>query len=119
MSISEFQDSIENATDMEEMKEEIERTIDDNDIVIFMKGNQMMPQCGYSAKAVEIMQMYADEFETINILNDRRIKEALKEVSDWPTSPQVFVDGELLGGSDILAEMHENGELEEKVEAVN
>ena len=119
MELTETQKSIQNAETKEEMKEEIERAVDENDIVIFMKGNEMMPQCGYSARAVKAVSLYEEEFETVDVLRDERIREALEEVSDWPTIPQVFVDGEFLGGSDIVVEMHEDGELEEKIEAVN
>jgi len=118
MELTETQKSIQNAETKEEMKEEIENAIDENDIVIFMKGNEMMPQCGYSARAVKAVSLYEDEFETVDVLRDERIREVLEKVSDWPTIPQVFVGGEFLGGSDIVVEMHEDGELEEKIEAV-
>ncbi len=118
MELSETQKSIQNAETREEMKAEIERAIDENDIIIFMKGNKMMPQCGYSARAVKAVSLHEEEFETVDVLRDERIREVLEEVSDWPTVPQVFVDGEFLGGSDIVVEMHEEGELEEKIDAV-
>jgi len=119
MQLSETQKAIQNAETEEEMREEIERAIEENDIIIFMKGMKDMPQCGYSARAVEAVSLYEEEFETVDVLRDERIREVLEDVSDWPTIPQVFVDGELLGGSDIVVEMHEDGELEEKIEAVN
>ena len=118
MELTETQKSIQNAETKEEMKDEIESAIDDNDILIFMKGNKMKPQCGYSARAVKAVSLYEENFETVDVLRDERIREVLEEVTDWPTIPQVFVGGEFLGGSDIIVEMHEDGELEEKIEAV-
>jgi monothiol glutaredoxin len=118
MEITQTEKAIYNAEDEDEMREAIEEAIDDNDIIIFMKGNKQMPQCGYSARAVKAVSLYEDEFETIDVLRDERVREVLEEVSDWPTIPQVFVDGEFIGGSDIVVEMHEDGELEEKIEAV-
>jgi len=118
MEITETEKAIYNAEDEDEMREAIESAIDGNDIIIFMKGNKQMPQCGYSARAVKAVSLYEDGFETVDVLRDERVREVLEEVSDWPTIPQVFVDGEFLGGSDIVVEMHEEGELEEKIEAV-
>ncbi len=113
-----MQQRIENADTREEMKERIEESIEDKDIIIFMKGNKHMPQCGYSRKAVQTIAHYEEDFETVNVLNDPRIREVLSEITDWPTIPQVFVDGEFLGGSDTVYEMHEEGELEEKTKAI-
>ncbi|MDY6779021.1 MAG: glutaredoxin domain-containing protein, partial [Halobacteria archaeon] len=90
-----------------------------NNVIVFMKGNKLMPQCGYSARAVETVAEYTEEFETVDVLKDERIREVLEEVTDWPTIPQVFVDGEFLGGSDTLVEMHEEGDLAEKMETVS
>lgn len=118
MEITETEKAIYNAEDEDDMREAIETAIDDNEIIIFMKGNKQMPQCGYSARAVKAVSLYEDEFETVDVLRDERVREVLEEVSDWPTIPQVFVGGEFLGGSDIVVEMHEEGELEEKIEAV-
>jgi monothiol glutaredoxin len=119
MELSEHQEAIEDADSEDAMREEIERVIDEQDVVVFMKGNKLMPQCGYSARAVEVVAHYRDkEFATVDVLRDERIREVLEGISDWPTIPQVFVDGEFLGGSDVLMEMHEEGELEEKMAAV-
>lgn len=117
---NEFQKSIEGAESKEEMKEEIQKAIDENKIIIFMKGNKLMPQCGYSMRALQTVAHYEDdvdgfEFETVDVLRDERIREALEEVTDWPTIPQIFVDGEFLGGSDTVYEMHEEGDLEDKI----
>lgn len=118
MEVTQTEKEIYEAGDEDEMRERIEDAVDDNDIVIFMKGNKQMPQCGYSARAVKAVSLYEDDFETVDVLRDERVREVLEEITDWPTIPQVFVDGEFLGGSDIVVEMHEEGELEEKIEAV-
>lgn len=119
MSTSKLQQSIEDTDSRTEMRERIESAIENNDVVIFMKGNKMMPQCGYSARAVKAVSLYREDFETVDVLRDERIREVLEEVTDWPTIPQVFIGGEFQGGSDIIVEMHEEGELEEKIEAVS
>ena len=118
MEVTQTEKEIYEADDEKEMRQRIEGAIDDNDIIIFMKGNKQMPQCGYSARAVKAVSLYEDEFETVDVLRDERVREVLEEVSDWPTIPQVFVGGEFIGGSDVVVEMHEDGELEEKIEAV-
>jgi monothiol glutaredoxin len=118
MEVTQTEKEIYESDDEDEMRERIEDAVDDNDIIIFMKGNKQMPQCGYSARAVKAVSLYEEEFETVDVLRDERVREVLEEITDWPTIPQVFVDGEFLGGSDIVVEMHEEGELEEKIEAV-
>lgn len=118
METNEYQEAIENASTEEEMRDEIDRAVTENDIVVFMKGNAMMPQCGYSARAVDAVGVYEEDFVDVDVLKDERIREVLEDYSDWPTIPQVYVDGEFLGGSDIVVEMHESGELEQKIEAV-
>lgn len=119
MSTSEIQESIEDSNSRDEMRSRIEDAIESNDVLIFMKGNELMPQCGYSARAVKAVSLYRDEFETVDVLRDERIREVLEEVTDWPTIPQVFIGGEFQGGSDVIVEMHEEGELEEKIEALD
>ena len=118
MEITQTEKEIYESDDEDEMRDRIENAIDENDIIIFMKGNKQMPQCGYSARAVKAVSLYEDEFETVDVLRDERVREVLEDVTDWPTIPQVFVDGEFLGGSDVVVEMHEDGELEEKIETV-
>lgn len=118
MEVTQTEKEIYESDDEDEMRERIEDAVDDNDIIIFMKGNKQMPQCGYSARAVKAVSLYEEEFETVDVLRDERVREVLEEITDWPTIPQVFVDGEFLGGSDIVVEMHEEGELGEKIEAV-
>jgi len=91
----------------------VDRTIAENDVVLFMKGNRLMPQCGYSKRAVQLISQYVDEFETVDVLPALdEYRAALSDHSDWETIPQTFVDGEFVGGSDVLAELEERDELE-------
>jgi monothiol glutaredoxin len=91
----------------------VDRTIEENDVVVFMKGNRLMPQCGYSKRAVQLISQYVDEFETVDVLPALdEYRAALSDHSEWETIPQTFVDGEFVGGSDVLAELDERGELE-------
>jgi monothiol glutaredoxin len=80
-------------------------------VVLFMKGNKMFPQCGFSAQVVGILKQSGVDFETHNILQDPDLRQGLKEYSNWPTFPQLYVNGQLIGGCDIVTEMHSNGEL--------
>lgn len=99
--------------DPEEVQSRVDEAIENNDVVLFMKGNRLMPQCGYSAKALELISQYVDEFETIDVLPALpHYRAALDEKSGWETIPQTFVDGEFVGGSDILEELDTRGELE-------
>jgi monothiol glutaredoxin len=85
-------------------------------VMLFMKGNKLFPQCGFSNTAVNLLKSITDEFETFDVLSDEAIREGVKAYSAWPTIPQLYVDGEFLGGCDIMIEMHESGELKEEVE---
>ena len=99
--------------DAETVKERVDEAIETNDVVLFMKGNQLMPQCGYSANALELIGKHVEEFETIDVLPALdAYREALSAHSYWETIPQTFVDGEFVGGSDILTELDERDELE-------
>ena len=99
--------------DAETVQEQVDSVLENNDVVLFMKGNQLMPQCGYSANALELIGKHVDEFETIDVLPALdAYRAALSEHSGWETIPQTFVDGEFVGGSDILTELDERGELE-------
>jgi monothiol glutaredoxin len=82
-------------------------------IFVFMKGNKLMPQCGFSNNVVQILQALGVAFETFDVLSDMEIRQGIKEFSDWPTVPQVYLNGEFLGGSDILIELYNSGELRE------
>ncbi|WP_336022265.1 glutaredoxin family protein [Halobellus salinisoli] len=97
----------------EEVQERVDDAIESNDVVLFMKGNRLMPQCGYSQRAVNLISQYVEEFETIDVLPALdQYRGALEAHSGWETIPQTYVDGEFVGGSDILAELDERGELE-------
>jgi monothiol glutaredoxin len=101
----------------EEVQAAVDDAIESNDVVLFMKGNRLMPQCGYSQRAVNLISQYVEEFETVDTLPALgEYRAALEEHSGWETIPQTFVDGEFVGGSDILAELDERGELEETLE---
>ena len=94
----------------------IETLINSSQIIVFMKGNKLMPQCGFSNNVVQILNALGMSFETFDVLSDMEIREGIKDYSNWPTIPQVFVKGEFIGGSDILIEMYNSGELREKLE---
>ena len=92
-------------------KEKIENIINDNEVLLFMKGTPVMPQCGFSAAVVGVLSHMGIKFNSVNVLEDPEIREGIKEFSDWPTIPQLYVKKEFVGGCDIIREMHENGEL--------
>lgn len=102
-----------------EMKERIDREVSEHPVLIFMKGTEMFPRCGFSARAVEVLRRAGAEGEihSVDVLQDPELWEAVKEYSDWPTIPQVYVGGEFIGGSDIALELYETGELQPKVES--
>jgi monothiol glutaredoxin len=101
-----------------EVAERVDAAIENNDVVLFMKGNRLMPQCGYSARALELIGGHVEEFETVDVLPALdAYRAALSEHSGWETIPQTFVDGEFVGGSDILAELDERGELATTLDA--
>ena len=84
-----------------------------NDVVLFMKGTALFPQCGFSSRAVAILDRLGATYETVDVLQDPEIRNGIKEYSDWPTIPQLYVKGEFVGGSDIMMEMFESGELKQ------
>ena len=96
-----------------ELREQIENLLKSSKIVLFMKGNAEMPQCGFSANSVAILKHLGVGFSTFNILNDPEIRQGLKEFSNWPTYPQLYTNGKLIGGNDIITEMYKSGELQE------
>ena len=98
------------------VKEKIENLINESEVMLFMKGTPEMPQCGFSAAVVGVLNHLGVDYKTSNVLQDQEIREGIKEYSDWPTIPQVFLKGEFLGGSDILIEMYNSGSLKEKIE---
>ena len=94
----------------------IETLIGSSPIFVFMKGSKLMPQCGFSNNVVQILHSLGVSFETFDVLSDMEIRQGIKDFSSWPTIPQVYVNGEFIGGSDILIEMYNAGELKEKLE---
>jgi len=96
-------------------QERIAEIVAKNDVVLFMKGTPLFPQCGFSSRAVAILDHLAVPFETVDVLQDQEIRTGIKEYSDWPTIPQLYVKGEFVGGSDIMMEMFESGELQQLV----
>lgn len=99
------------------MKERIEALLRADKVVLFMKGNADMPQCGFSANTVGILRSVGTSFKTFNILNDPEVRQGLKEYSNWPTYPQLYVGGQLVGGNDIVTEMFRTGELAQLLKA--
>ena len=102
---------------MSDAKERIDALVKANDVVLFMKGSALFPQCGFSSRAVAILDHLGVPFETVDVLQDGEIRQGIKEYSDWPTIPQLYVKGEFVGGSDIMMEMFESGELQQLVSA--
>ena len=96
-----------------DLKEKIIRQIKENKIILFMKGTKQMPMCGFSSTVVKLLNYYDVDFLAVNVLEDPNIRIELSNYSDWPTIPQLFVNGELLGGCDIALEMHNTGSLAE------
>ncbi len=93
------------------LKARFDKEVSENPIVIYMKGNQLFPQCGFSARAVQLLQPYGKLF-TVDVLKEPEVREGIKAYSNWPTLPQVYIRGKFIGGSDIVAELAERGELE-------
>jgi monothiol glutaredoxin len=99
-----------------ETRTKIEELLKNNKIVVFMKGNKLMPQCGFSNNVVQILNSVGVDYTTVNVLDDYEIRQGIKEFSDWPTIPQVYVNGEFIGGSDIMIELYNSKELHEMLE---
>ncbi|HYB30402.1 MAG TPA: Grx4 family monothiol glutaredoxin [Solirubrobacteraceae bacterium] len=95
------------------LREQIETAIEENPVLLFMKGTPDQPMCGFSARTVAILQSVGQPFAAVNVLPDPRIRQELSALSNWPTIPQLFIDGELVGGCDIVTEMYESGELQQ------
>ena len=93
----------------------IAEIVQGNDVVLFMKGSPLFPQCGFSSRAISILEHLGVEYASVDVLQDQDIRNGIKTYSDWPTIPQLYVKGEFVGGSDIMTEMYEAGELEELV----
>ena len=97
----------------QDLKAQIENLINSSNVVLFMKGNAEMPMCGFSANSVAILKNLGVPFKTFNILSDPDIRQGLKDFSNWPTYPQLYIKGQLIGGNDILTAMYKNGELQD------
>ena len=102
---------------MTDAKQRIDALLKNNEVVLFMKGSALFPQCGFSSRAVAILDHLGVAFETVDVLQDQEIRAGIKDYSDWPTIPQLYVKGEFVGGSDIMMEMFESGELQQLVAA--
>lgn len=102
---------------MSDAQNRIAEIVKGKDIVLFMKGTALFPQCGFSSRAVAILDRVGATYETIDVLQDNEIRQGIKEYSEWPTIPQLYVKGEFVGGSDIMMEMFESGELQQLVGA--
>ena len=97
----------------EDVKSRIDELVKANDVVLFMKGTALFPQCGFSSRAIAILDHLGVPFETVDVLADQDIRTGIKDYSEWPTIPQLYVKGEFVGGSDIMMEMYEAGELQQ------
>ena len=94
--------------------ERIEQDIKNNDIVLYMKGNKLLPQCGFSSVVVQVLErLGVENYKDINVLDDQEIREGIKQYTNWPTIPQLYIKGEFVGGCDIVREMYQSGELEQ------
>lgn len=96
-------------------QDRIKQTVEQNDVVLFMKGTPDFPQCGFSGRAVQVLKACGARFTAVDVLADSEIREGIKQYSNWPTIPQLYVGGEFVGGSDIMMEMYQNGELKKKL----
>jgi monothiol glutaredoxin len=101
---------------MTDVRDRIEEVVKNNDVVLFMKGTPLFPQCGFSSRAIAILDHLGVKYESVDVLQDPEIRAGIKDYSDWPTVPQLYVKGEFLGGSDIMMEMFQAGELQTLVD---
>ncbi|MCQ9326377.1 Grx4 family monothiol glutaredoxin [Neisseria dentiae] len=100
------------------IQEQIKEVVTTHRVVLFMKGTKQFPQCGFSSRAVQILQAAGcEDFVTVNVLENEAVRQGIKEYSNWPTIPQLYINGEFMGGSDIMMEMFEAGELQEALKA--
>jgi monothiol glutaredoxin len=102
---------------MSDVKDRIKDLVEKNKVVLFMKGTKSFPQCGFSNQVVEVLKREGVPFETVNVLADADIRQGIKEYTNWPTIPQLYVAGKFVGGCDIVTEMHQNGELAKELAA--
>ncbi|MDH3639079.1 MAG: Grx4 family monothiol glutaredoxin [Gammaproteobacteria bacterium] len=97
------------------IQDQIKQTVEQNDVVLFMKGTPDFPQCGFSGRAVQVLKACGAHFASVDVLADPQIREGVKQYSNWPTVPQLYIGGEFVGGSDIMMELYQNGELQKKL----
>ncbi|MDP2196863.1 MAG: Grx4 family monothiol glutaredoxin [Rhodocyclaceae bacterium] len=100
-------------------KEKIHQTVTENPVVLYMKGTRQFPQCGFSAKAAQILKACGVSFVDVNVLADHEVVPALKDYADWPTIPVLYIKGEFIGGCDIMTEMYQAGELQQKLDGLS
>jgi monothiol glutaredoxin len=100
---------------MSDVNARIAGIVNSNDVVLFMKGTPLFPQCGFSSRAIAILEHLAVPYETVDVLQDMEIRQGIKSFSEWPTIPQLYIKGEFVGGSDIMMEMYEAGELHQLI----
>ena len=102
-----------------EIQERIRKVVEENSVMLFMKGSPDFPQCGFSGRVVQILEACGAEYGSADVLMDPDLRQGIKTYSNWPTIPQLYIQGELIGGCDIVMEMHENGELKKKLDALD
>jgi monothiol glutaredoxin len=98
------------------MQDQISKDVEENKVIIYMKGHKEIPMCGYSARVVDILKSYGVEFATRNVLDSDELRSGIKQFSDWPTLPQLYINKEFIGGCDIITQLHESGELKALLE---
>ena len=101
------------------IQEQLKEVVEGNEVVLFMKGSPDFPQCGFSGMAAQILQQLGTRFASVDVLADSNVREGIKQYSNWPTIPQLYIKGEFIGGSDIMKEMFDNGELQKKIDALS
>ncbi len=99
------------------VQDRIKQQVADNAIILFMKGTPQFPQCGFSGRATQILNACGARFASVNVLADAEVREGIKQFSNWPTVPQLYIKGQFIGGSDIMTEMYQNGELQKLIQA--
>ncbi len=102
---------------MGDIHEQIKQTVESDDVVLFMKGTPDFPQCGFSGRAIQVLRSCGAQFATFDVLSDDGVRQGIKDFSSWPTIPQLYIKGEFVGGSDIILDMYDKGELQEKLSA--
>ena len=102
---------------MSEIHEQIKQTVESDHVVLFMKGSPDFPQCGFSGRAIQVLRACGTQFATFDVLSDDGVRQGIKDFSNWPTIPQLYIKGEFVGGSDIILDMYEKGELQKMLSA--